>query len=67
MILKTLPLVGEGTLEICTHPGFCDEELIASSSWNVVREVDHSVLYSLAKEKWFKSHLAGTGLWILSN
>ncbi len=43
-----------GVLEITTHPGFCDDELIKSSSWNTVRENDHKVLMELAEEGWLQ-------------
>jgi predicted glycoside hydrolase/deacetylase ChbG (UPF0249 family) len=55
MVREKLPLAGNGILEICTHPGFCDEELIASSSWNAVREKDYEVLRLLAEQRWFES------------
>ncbi|CAK9252634.1 unnamed protein product [Sphagnum jensenii] len=47
-------LAKDGVLEVVTHPGFCDDELIASSSWNIVRENDHNVLMDLAKDGWLK-------------
>jgi predicted glycoside hydrolase/deacetylase ChbG (UPF0249 family) len=54
MVHDALSLVGDGILEICTHPGFSDEALIHASSWNTVRETDYKVLRSLAEEGWFK-------------
>lgn len=42
-------------LELVTHPGFCDEELLKASPWNSVRENDFQVLQQLAEEKWLAS------------
>jgi predicted glycoside hydrolase/deacetylase ChbG (UPF0249 family) len=56
MLEETLPLVGSGVLEICTHPGFCDDELIRSSSWNAVRESDYHVLKWIAVNDWLKTN-----------
>lgn len=44
--------VESGSLEIVTHPGFCDEDLLKSSSWNVVRENDYKVLKELGRSNW---------------
>jgi predicted glycoside hydrolase/deacetylase ChbG (UPF0249 family) len=54
MVREKLPLAEGGILEICTHPGFFDEELLSSSSWNKVREADYKVLRSLAEQRWFE-------------
>lgn len=54
IVRRKLSLVGEGVLEIVTHPGYCDDDLMASSSWNTVRENDYAVLLAIAKEDWFK-------------
>lgn len=56
MVKESLPLVGEGALEICTHPGFCDDQLMQSSSWNTVRESDYRVLDSLARSGWLHAN-----------
>lgn len=56
IILDKISKVDDGILEIVSHPGFCDDELIASSSWNTVRENDHKVLMELAKEGWLQKN-----------
>ena len=54
IVRKKLSLVPNGILEVSTHPGFCDKELMSASSWNAVRENDHKVLLSLAQQGWLK-------------
>ena len=56
IILESLEQVEEGIPELVVHPGFCDEELIASSTWNSVRENDHNVLLALSEEKWLEQN-----------
>ncbi len=51
-ILRNLDLIDKGVLEVVTHPGFCDDDLMASSGWNTVRENDHNVLLELARSGW---------------
>ncbi|MDD9911592.1 MAG: ChbG/HpnK family deacetylase [Alphaproteobacteria bacterium] len=54
-ILENLEKVGDGVLEIVTHPGYCDDELVKKSPWNENRVNDHKVLLELAKEGWLAS------------
>lgn len=53
-ITKGLSLCGDGVLELITHPGFVDDDLMKSSTWNTVRENDHAVLLELAESKWLE-------------
>lgn len=55
-IEKALPTVGDGVLEIVAHPGYLDDDLIKSSSWNSVRENDHIVLSQMAESKWLNQN-----------
>jgi len=43
-------------LEICTHPGFCDDDLMSSSSWNECRENDYNVLLELSQTTWLEDN-----------
>jgi len=52
MIENEVSVLDGGVLDIITHPGFCDEELVKSSDWNTVRENDYNVLLALAREGW---------------
>lgn len=55
-ILEKLDIVNDEVVEVISHPGYCDEELIASSSWNEVRENDYKVLLQLKEEKWLENN-----------
>ncbi len=51
---ENLPI--DAVLEICTHPGFCDDELIKSSSWNICRENDFQCLLKLSQSSWLQDN-----------
>jgi len=57
-ILAGFNLVNNGVVELVCHPGFCDDELVAASSWNTVRENDYKILLQMARENW----LSGVGI-----
>ncbi len=54
IFLDAKDVVGSGVFELLTHPGFCDDDLMAASSWNTVRENDYNVLMELAEEGWLQ-------------
>jgi hypothetical protein len=43
----------EKVIEVISHPGYNDKYLESISSFSTVRENDHSVLLSLAKQNWW--------------
>lgn len=45
-MLEIIRAIGEGTYEVMCHPGYADEELIESSSYNKPREQELAVLTS---------------------
>ncbi len=56
IILAAMPAVGDGVFEIVSHPGYLDDDLIKSSSWNTVRENDYNELLALSKSNWLEDN-----------
>ena len=54
-VLQLINSLNEGVPEIVVHPGFYDEELRVSSTWNEVRQNDYQILKELHEEKWLQS------------
>jgi len=56
-LLVTANALGRhGTIEVVTHPAYCDEELMAVSSLNTARDGDRLALEELARTNWLEQN-----------
>ena len=55
-ILEAFANRNRSTVELVTHPGYCDEELIQISRLSSARETDLSAVRELTADDWLSSH-----------
>jgi predicted glycoside hydrolase/deacetylase ChbG (UPF0249 family) len=52
LVTTARSLGGRGSIEVVSHPGYCDAELIAVSSLNTRRNGDRMALHEIAASRW---------------